>query len=321
MKRGLVIGKFMPLHLGHVALIRFAAAQCDELIVSMTYTPDDPIPGPLRFEWIKEEFLLTRGVRPEISLDNFDDESVPLARRMHRWAEFLKSRFPGIDILFSSEDYGESLARGLGVAHVPFDLARKHYPVSASFIRGNPFLYWDFISRSARPYFVKRICFYGPESTGKSTLAHRMAERYHTVYVPEVSREIIDSNNFSAEDIIRIGHAQTDRVLQKTRSANKLLFCDTDLITTQIYCKHYLGEVPPVLYELEKMITYDCYFLLNTDLPWVADGLRDLGEQRSEMFEVFRSELEKRNIRFELLHGDFAAREAQVIKRMDLYFN
>jgi HTH-type transcriptional repressor of NAD biosynthesis genes len=34
MIRGLVIGKFMPVHNGHIALINFAASQCDELIVS-----------------------------------------------------------------------------------------------------------------------------------------------------------------------------------------------------------------------------------------------------------------------------------------------
>lgn len=54
MKRGLVIGKFMPIHNGHTALINFAASQCDELIVSMSYTPDDKINPELRFQWIKE---------------------------------------------------------------------------------------------------------------------------------------------------------------------------------------------------------------------------------------------------------------------------
>jgi len=53
MKRGLVIGKFMPIHNGHIALINFAKAHCDELIVSLSYTPNDP---QLRFNWTKEIF-------------------------------------------------------------------------------------------------------------------------------------------------------------------------------------------------------------------------------------------------------------------------
>lgn len=321
MKRGLVIGKFMPLHTGHIALIRFASRQCDELIVSMTYKPDDPIPGPLRFEWIREEFRDLPAIQPALSLDDFDDESATLVQRIPHWSAFLKKRFPSIDVVFSSEGYGASLAENLRVPHISFDQERKKFPVSSSMIRERPLRYWDFIGASARPYFVKRICFYGPESTGKSTLAKRMAAIYKTEFVPEVSREFITSNDFTPDDIIRIGHAQTERVLEKSKMANKFLFCDTDLITTQIYCRHYLQEVPPVLFELEKKIIYDRYFLFDTDVPWVADGLRDLGDRRREMFEVFKNELDKRKIMYELVNGDFSIRENKLVQEMSKYFD
>jgi len=74
MKRGLVIGKFMPLHKGHIALIEFAAALCDELIVSMSYTDNDPIDPQLRLEWIKEQFKSRPDIKPFIIKDRFDDE-------------------------------------------------------------------------------------------------------------------------------------------------------------------------------------------------------------------------------------------------------
>src|SRR6516165_2870543 len=105
------------------------------------------------------------------------------------------------------------------------------------------------------------ICFYGPESTGKSTMAKHFAELYDTEFVPEVAREIISSNDFSIDDIIRIGHAQTERVKEKLKTADKFLFCDTDLITTQIYSKKYLGVIPEILFKLENEIQYDKYFL------------------------------------------------------------
>lgn len=66
MKRGLVIGKFMPLHKGHIALIEFATTKCDELIVSMSYTDTDPIDPRLRFEWIKQQFSNNSRVKPLI---------------------------------------------------------------------------------------------------------------------------------------------------------------------------------------------------------------------------------------------------------------
>lgn len=163
---------------------------------------------------------------------------------------------------------------------------------------------------------IKKVCFYGPESTGKSTMAKRMAELYKTEWVPEVSREFVSTNDFTIDDIINIGHAQTERILEKTKTANKILFCDTDLITTQIYCRHYLKTVPPILFELEKLIKYDLYFLFEPDVPWIADGMRDLGEsdKRKEMLVVFMSELDKRNINYVPVNGNWEEREA-IIKR------
>lgn len=162
------------------------------------------------------------------------------------------------------------------------------------------------------------ICLYGPESTGKSFMAKKLAEKYSTEFVPEVARELITSNHFNREDIINIGRAQTERIFQKARKASKFLFCDTDLITTQIYSRHYLKVVPPVLYELEKMVTYDLYFLFDIDVPWEEDGLRDLGsdDQRKAMYEIFKSELVRRNISFVGVHGDWHEREQIIINEL-----
>jgi HTH-type transcriptional repressor of NAD biosynthesis genes len=314
--RGLVIGKFMPLHAGHIALIKFAASQCDEVIVSVSYKSSDEIPGPLRLEWLKEEFQDQPSIKPIILVDNFDDEGASIEKRVPLWKAFIEKSLPLVHRVFSSEDYGPVLAEALGAGHHAFDP-----PISGSAIRAKPFLHWDYIAPAARPYFVKKICFYGPESTGKSTIATKMAAFYNTEFVPEVSREIIDSNNFTVDDIIKIGKEQTARVQEKTKMANKLLFCDSDLITTQIYCRYYLKQIPPILFELEKQISYDRYFLFDIDVPWVADGLRDLGERRDEMFNIFKEELNKRKIPYDVLKGDFAAREAQLIKEINTYFH
>ncbi|MGC4020597.1 MAG: ATP-binding protein [Cyclobacteriaceae bacterium] len=160
----------------------------------------------------------------------------------------------------------------------------------------------------------KLVCFYGPESTGKSTMAKKMAEIFQTEFVPEVAREMISSNDFTIDDIIKIGKTQTTRVEERLKTANKILFCDTDLITTQIYSKKYLGVVPEILYELENKIHYDHYFLFDTDVPWVADELRDLGGQRKEMMEIFERELSKRNIKPTLVQGNWNERE-EIIKQ------
>ena len=162
---------------------------------------------------------------------------------------------------------------------------------------------------------VNLICFTGPESTGKSAMAKKLAENYQTEFVPEVARELITSNSFNREDIIAIGRTQTQRIFQKARKANKILFCDTDVITTQIYSRHYLKVVPPILYELEKMVTYDLYFLFDIDVPWVSDGLRDQGseQQRKNMYELFKSELDRRSIPYIKVQGNWEEREKIIV--------
>lgn len=317
MNRGLVIGKFMPVHAGHLALINFAASQCDELIVSMSYTPTDPISFEKRFAWLKELLSTNNKIKVELLVDNFDREDLQLPERTKIWSDVLRKKYPTINAVFSSEPYGGFLAHHLGAAHFLFDQARKQLPVSATAIRTNPFKHWDFIPPIVRPYFTKLVCLYGSESTGKSTLTKQLAEHYQTEFVPEVAREMITSNNFTIDDIVAIGKAQTDRIKSKLKTANKVLFCDTDVITTQVYSKKYLNEIPPILFELEKEIHYDQYFLLDIDVPWVADHLRDLGHQRQEMFDIFKSELDKRNIDYKLISGDFASREKQIKNLID----
>ncbi|ARS41611.1 ATPase [Sphingobacteriaceae bacterium GW460-11-11-14-LB5] len=317
MKRGLVIGKFMPIHNGHIALINFAASECDELIVSMSYTPADKIDPAMRFKWIKEIFKDQPNIKPAIIADDFDDETLALQDRTNIWAIRMKEVYPKIDMLFSSEFYGEPFAFNLDAEHILFDEPRKFIPVSATLIRTKPFQYWEFIPKEVRPFFVKKICFYGPESTGKSTMAEKMALHYQTTFVPEVARELITSNDITLDDIIKIGTAQTERVKEKASMANKVVFCDTDLITTKIYSQYYLNEVPQILNDLENEIRYDLYFLLDIDVKWVADHLRDFGDQRLEMFNLFKGELEKRGINYIQISGNYAEREERIKKIID----
>jgi HTH-type transcriptional repressor of NAD biosynthesis genes len=164
---------------------------------------------------------------------------------------------------------------------------------------------------------TKLICFYGPESVGKSYMAQRMAEKYKTVFVPEVAREMITKNDFSVDDIIQIGIAHYQRIMNQLPKANQFLFCDTDAITTQIYSQHYLNVIPDILYDLEEKVQYDHYFLFDVDVPWVSDGLRDLPHMRDKMFQVFKKALDDRKIDYTLVRGNWAERDATVAKWLD----
>jgi nicotinamide riboside kinase len=57
--------------------------------------------------------------------------------------------------------------------------------------------------------------------------------------------------------------------------------------------------------------------LFDIDVPWIADGLRDLGEQRESMMKIFRKELTKRNIQPILVNGNWNDREMIIKKEID----
>ena len=172
MKRGLVIGKFLPPHKGHLELIHFALQHCDELVISLSYTPEDPIPHPIRVNWLQEIFSDFKNVSIRTIPDDFDDLSLPLPKRTKIWADIIHHIYGNFDVLVSSEEYGSYFAKHLHARHFLFDKNRIKNPVSGTAIRNNPFAHWEYIPEAVRPYFVKIICFNGPESTGKSEHQH-----------------------------------------------------------------------------------------------------------------------------------------------------
>ncbi len=161
-----------------MGLIDFALEKCTRLIILLAAREHEPIPGPLRLNWLRE----TYGDNKKIDI-RFTDDPLPASAGPSRevskvWEEYLSEKFPAVDILFSSEKYGEYLAEYMGVKHRDFDRERNRFPVSATGIRNEPLLHWDSLPRGVRPYYLKKVCIYGPESTGKSTLAADLASFY-----------------------------------------------------------------------------------------------------------------------------------------------
>ena len=56
MTRGLVLGKFLPPHAGHVYLIETARRQCDDLSIVVGTLAREPIAGALRALWMRALF-------------------------------------------------------------------------------------------------------------------------------------------------------------------------------------------------------------------------------------------------------------------------
>ena len=157
---------------------------------------------------------------------------------------------------------------------------------------------------------MKRVVLIGSESTGKTTLAKRLAEYYGVSWVPEFVRDYAarkkDPLELSDHEPIARGQwAREDESLERAEARNeRVLILDTDLLSTRVYCEHYYGHAPRWLEDAARERRPDLYLLLDIDLPWVPDPQRDRGHLRPEMHSLFREAVEKSGTPFVLIRGD-----------------
>lgn len=312
---GMVLGKFLPPHLGHQYLIDFARHYVDQLTLVVGTLEQEPIPGALRFDWMRELYEGT-GVRV-VHLD----KELPQAPEEHEdfwkiWEDSLRPLLPqSLDYVFASEDYGWKLAEVLDATFVPVNILRSAIPVSGTAIRDQPLQNWQYLPRPVRSYFAKRVCIFGPESTGKSTLTNDLAAHFQTIAVPEYARILIESQNceLNPTDMIRIARGQASSEDALAASANRLLFCDTDLLATKIWSEWLFETCDPWIRAEASLRQYDLTLLTDVDVPWVADSVRFLPNDRTNFFLRCKAELESHNRRYVILRGTWEERRAQAI--------
>lgn len=174
------------------------------------------------------------------------------------------------------------------------------------------------------PSNIIKIVLFGPESTGKTTLSKLLANHYKTEWVPEFARDYLqdkwDLEHKTCEnhDLLPIAIGQINLENELAKKANKILFCDTDLLETMVYSlTYYGGSVDPELEKAAIENTYDLYLLTSIDIPWEKDDLRDRPEQRQEMFNAFEKALIDYNRPYILLTGDTINRFKKVVKIID----
>jgi NadR type nicotinamide-nucleotide adenylyltransferase len=284
MTTGMVLGKFMPPHAGHVHLVEFARAFVDDLTVVVGTLAREPIPGALRHAWMRELFPTVRVVH--LTDENPQDPSEH-PEFWEIWRASLERVLPRApDYVFASDAYGKKLAQVLGARFVPVDPARSAVPISGTRVRADPLGCWEHLPRPVRAYFVKRVCVFGPESTGKSTLARRLAAHFGTVHVPEFARAWLEAKDgeVAREDMPTIARGQLAAEDALAREANRLLFCDTDALTTAIWSEALFGACDPDVRARADARTYALHLLLDVDVPWVPDAVRYLPNDRRAFF-------------------------------------
>jgi NadR type nicotinamide-nucleotide adenylyltransferase len=310
--KGFVLGKFMPPHQGHLYFCDFARNYCEQLTILVCSLPDDPIPGDLRFSWMRELFP-TCDVRwhsrhvPQEPADHPDFWTI--------WRDIVLDAGGAPDVIFASEFYGHRLAAEVGALFVPVDPARQSVPTSGTAIRANPFAQWQFLPPPVRSHFVRRVCVFGPESTGKTTLATTLARRLDTVVAPEYGRTFTAAfgTDLTETDLEFIVKGHLAGVAAARRQANRILIEDTDPALTAVWSDMLFGRRAAWLEDCDLA---DLYLLLDTSPTWINDGSRYFQDQhtRDLFYARCEAELTRRGARFVPIRGsDWTGREEQAL--------
>jgi len=155
MSTGFTLGKFMPLHRGHMYLVDHARGRVGRLTVLVCSLTREPIPGALRYRWVRDLY-------PDVNVQHCTDEN-PSYPHEHPdfWNIWLRSirRFcpTGPDVVFTSEAYGDQLAELLGARHELVDLKREKFPVSGMAVRERPGDHWDMLPPPVQAYFTEQM--------------------------------------------------------------------------------------------------------------------------------------------------------------------
>ena len=322
-KSAYVLGKFLPFTKGHKLLVDTALQHSDHVTLLVCSLKKEPIPGEIRFNWAKEIYK----DEPNITILHCTEE-LPQYPEEHTdfwniWVDVVKRYCPKIDVIFTSELYGELYAKHLGIKHHLVDLDRQIVPISGTKARTNPLQYWDYLPDVVKPYFVKRIAIMGPESVGKSNLTKRLANYFSTNFVEEYGRIVYESNDnkVTIDDFIPISTGRQDLEDWLIKNSNKFLFCDTEDLTTWIFSKMYHPEeYLKVKGYFDNVLStkkqYDLYILLKPDCKAVQDGTRNFLEERWNHYEVIKSEMISRGYNFIEIGGDWENRYEESINQI-----
>jgi HTH-type transcriptional repressor of NAD biosynthesis genes len=337
-RHGMIVGKFYPPHAGHHDLIDRAAAVCDRLTVVVAPSRQESIPLEPRLEWLRGEHpgVDVVGVYDDLPVD-YDDPDVWEAHcAVFRAAVGERA----VDAVFSSEAYGDELARRFRAVHVCVDPERMRVPVSGTAVRADPVGHWGLLRMPVRAWFTRRVIVTGAESTGTTTMARALAEHYAarggvwaaTRWVPEYGRELTERKlavlrswrpaagvgdvGWTRQDFVDVAHMQNAMEDWAALDGSPVLFGDTDAVTTSVWEERYLGDSSERVRAAGRRP--DLYLL--TDVAGVVfqdDGLRDGEHVREWMTRRLREVVAASDVPVVELTGPHPRRLAAAVAAVD----
>lgn len=155
-----------------------------------------------------------------------------------------------------------------------------------------------------------KIVLFGPESSGKTTLAKQLADKFNGVFLAEYARQYLTekaakTNQFcSFDDILPIANGQREIENQVQQTATSTIFYDTNLLLTAAYSEFHYKKIPEELENEIPTLQYDLYLLTEPDFPWQKDPIRQHENQREAEFRAYKKFLKKQNLPYARIKGD-----------------
>ncbi len=317
MVKAFVFGKFLPFHKGHEAMISFALTQCDFLSVLVCCDKEENIPSEVRKGWIESTFAHIKNL--EVSVLEYDNSQLPNTSQTSVsvskiWSAEFKKRYADYKLLITSEPYGDLVAGFMGIQHIPFELGKASYPISASIIRADLFANWHYLPPVVKSYFAIKVVVLGTESTGKTTLTHQLAAHFNCSFVLEAGRELIpDSNKFSFNDLHLVASEHAKRIEAAVLGSSPLIIIDTDIHITKSYAQFVFNKELLVNQSIYKANHAHLYLYLNNDAPYYQDGTRLNKTNRDLLDQSHRAVLEDHQINFIEVAGSWQSRFEQAV--------
>jgi nicotinamide riboside kinase len=136
-------------------------------------------------------------------------------------------------------------------------------------------------------------------------LAESLAEHYGVIWIPEFARDYAEQRRepLTADDVSPIATGQIARENSAFEKASGVVILDTDVVSTVVYAKHYYGSVPTWIEQAARERLADLYLLCDTDVPWVADHVRDAQHHRRQVHDAFVQRLSELAAVFRLISG------------------
>ena len=175
------------------------------------------------------------------------------------------------------------IKQGADLSHRALRTLAPH-PYDDLAIHEKPLTHFHKLHPACRAFYTQTVCIVGGESSGKTTLLHKLANHYGASFALEIGRLYTHTHlggselalQYSDYTPIATRHAMaiSDACAQ---ACAPVTLIDTDFITSQAFCEVYEKRTHPVLTALADEMRMDFTIYLDNNVAWVADGMRRLG--------------------------------------------